>query len=52
MKLPTWEECEAAVDAGEATALQRFIYKNEPSGGDDIEFREGLRFLIIEVQKK
>ena len=52
MRLPTWEECEAAVDAGEATALQRFIYENEPSGSCDVEFRENLRSLIIEMQNE
>lgn len=52
MKLPTWEECKAVVDAGEATALEKFIYKNEPSGRADIEFREDLRSLIIEVQNE
>ena len=47
--LPTWDECNKLVETNEATALQRFIYDNEPAGkvGAD-EFRTGL-FKIIKA---
>jgi hypothetical protein len=34
--LPTYEESEAACDAGTATPLHQFIYDNEPSDYDRV----------------
>lgn len=50
MKLPEWIDCEEAAKAGTATALQKFIYENEPAGREqEGKFRKGLRLLIEEV---
>jgi hypothetical protein len=52
MDLPSWEESEAAHDAGTATALQEFIYCNEPAGKDEMkQFREMLTDVIGEIVK-
>jgi hypothetical protein len=49
MKLQTHDECEAAVKNGTATALQIFIYENEPAGKEPEElFRKELSNLIDE----
>jgi hypothetical protein len=50
--LPSWKECEAAVDRGKATALQTFIHSNEPADprGED-EFRDQLAKLLQEIAK-
>jgi len=47
--LPTWSECAAAVRAGNATALQFFIYSEEPTSPEDIEFRNSLLGLLHEL---
>ncbi len=42
-KLPSWEQCKRNVDNGSATALETFIYENEPAGSkDEGMFRNGL----------
>ncbi len=52
-KIPQWGECYKAVQEGIATALQVFIYNNEPAGGEqDKEFREQLQALITEEQEE
>jgi hypothetical protein len=38
VELPTWDECEAAVDLNSADALQQFIYDNEPAGADVVKY--------------
>ena len=49
--LPTFEESAAAVNAGTATALQKFIHDNEPAGAmHETNFREGLAVMIEEVR--
>lgn len=49
-KLPEWSECEAAVDEENATALQRFIYDNEPGDYDEAKkWREQLLAAIVEA---
>lgn len=50
--LPTHEEATKAVKAGTATALDRFIYNNEPAGPTEEEFREGLATVLDEVRAK
>jgi hypothetical protein len=48
--LPSWAECNAAVAAGEATALQRFIRDHEPAGAlREESFRSGLLAVLLEV---
>jgi len=48
-KLPQWDECRNAVEAKEATALQNFIYEQEPAGREAvIEFRLQLLAAINE----
>jgi hypothetical protein len=47
VELPTWDECEAAVDLNSADALQQFIYDNEPAGADiELKFREQLAAVV------
>lgn len=48
--LPTYEEATEAVKAGTATALDRFIYSNEPAGPTEEEFREGLLAALDEAR--
>lgn len=51
--LPTWEDCESAVESGYATPLQAFIYNNEPAdvGLEDAhtaaEFRQQLFAALV-----
>lgn len=48
--LPKWEECDAAIKAGTATALQRFIHENEPAGNEEeAKFREQLTAALREI---
>lgn len=48
--LPTWLECQEAVDAGTATALQRFIAEREPAIADLRDsFRAGLAELLADA---
>ncbi len=50
IKLPEYEECAAAVEAGEATALQAFIESQEPAGTHQaMEFRTLLLNMLREV---
>lgn len=54
MKLPDWQDCADHVDAGTATALESFIYHNEPSDigtgfQSESDFREGLLAVLTEV---
>lgn len=44
--LPTWEECEAASNAGTATPLQLFIYLEETAEPETKLFRERLIALL------
>lgn len=48
MKIPTWRECADAVVDGRPTAIQRFVYGNEPAGGGtcEQEFRDGLQAVV------
>jgi hypothetical protein len=49
--LPSFNACEAAVQAGTATLLQRFIFDNEPAGSvAESEFRAGLAALLAEAR--
>lgn len=51
--LPTFDESEGAVDAGTATALQRFIHAQEPGGtAQEREFRERLAAVLVEAMNK
>lgn len=52
MKVPNWHECEAAVEAGTATALERFVYEEEPCGPHEESFREGLQAVLDELAPK
>lgn len=53
--LPTWEECRVAVKNCNATALQRFIYENEPAdvgildAHTEAEFRTMLSDVLREA---
>lgn len=47
--LPPWAECAAKVEAGEASALEQFIYHNEPAGRIDEEFRALLARVLSEA---
>jgi len=50
MQLPDWMECDKVVMEGKATALQEFIYYQEPAGIEAQEqFRNGLIALIEEI---
>jgi hypothetical protein len=51
-ELPVWIDCEAAVNAGTATALQKFIYNNEiVEELGDKEWRESLLAALNEVRE-
>lgn len=48
-RLPTKDECAAAYERGDATALEIFILENEPEGSLDADaWREGLLDSICE----
>jgi hypothetical protein len=48
--IPAWEHCQAAVLAGKASALERFIYDQEPAGVNlEASFRDGLLAVVLEV---
>lgn len=50
--LPSWADCELAVGDGQATALQQFIYDNEPAGKSDaLMFRMQLLNVVLEAQR-
>jgi hypothetical protein len=46
--LPSYKESEAAVNFGSCTALERFIYEQEPANFDDI-WRVQLLAALVEV---
>ncbi len=48
LDLPTWVECEARVDAGTPTALELFVYNQEPGGPDAIAFRDQLQDVLVQ----
>lgn len=49
--LPSYEECEAVIENGTATALHKFIQANEPAGiEEENEFREGLAAMLTEKE--
>jgi hypothetical protein len=51
--IPTFEEAEAACDAGEATALLQFIYDHEPAGVvHEVQFRTGLARVVREARRR
>lgn len=51
-QLPDWNECSAAVNNDTATALQRFIFNQEPAGdSDEYFFRSQLAAAIGEVRR-
>lgn len=45
-ELPSWEDCEAAVDKGRATPLEEFIYDHEPADTHDPEWRQDLQAAL------
>lgn len=48
--LPSWEECRSLQEVGAATALQKFIYHNEPQGQvDSTMFRRQLIGVLREI---
>jgi hypothetical protein len=49
MKVPKWGDCKRAVRMGAATALQQFVYDNEPNAPDDRVWREQLQDVLDEV---
>lgn len=49
-KLPTWEQAEESCESGNGTALERFIYENEPQAFDD-EWRKDLAAAIAEQRQ-
>lgn len=58
VKLPDWQQCCDHVKTGTATALETFIYHNEPADGfgagfqSESDFREGLLAVITELLAK
>lgn len=49
-ELPAWEDCMPKADRNEASALERFIYDNEPAGTQEEEWRQGLQAVIAEAK--
>lgn len=50
-QLPRWDDCVAPVKAGRETALERFIYDQEPCGiFDERKFRTQLAAALSEVE--
>jgi hypothetical protein len=55
VSLPTWDDCHQKVIAGTATALERFIFHNEPEDigpefQTEADFRKQLAAMIAEVR--
>ena len=49
-QLPTWGQCQRRVDEGNPSALERFIYDNEPTGFEETKkFRSQLVAAINEA---
>lgn len=47
MELPTFDEANAKIEANNFTALDRFVFDNEPDGpAEERFFREGLKALM------
>jgi hypothetical protein len=52
MKVPDWEDCKCKDDEGiELTALEAFVYSQEPAGRGATEFRKGLQFVLDELEE-
>lgn len=54
-RIPTWRECaDRKGDGHELSALESFIFENEPVGapGTVIPWRRGLALLVGEVAKE
>lgn len=51
IKLPRWEEIEyKKKQGGELSALEKFIYENEPAGSaEETQFRNGLGEVLLEA---
>jgi hypothetical protein len=47
--LPSWPECEEAMRTNDATALQRFVYENEPAGPSAEQWRQELAAALSEA---
>lgn len=48
--LPTWDECQAALEAGEMNRLQEFIIENTPGdAAQERMFRDELSAVLAEV---
>lgn len=51
VSLPSFAEAEEKVRSGTATALEQFIFAQEPAGaGEESSFREGLVKVLVEAQ--
>ena len=50
IELPDWTVCKEKVEAGVGSALELFLYHNEPVGPDGDMFREQLLLVIEEVK--
>lgn len=50
-KLPEYQECLDAIENGTVTALQRFIYENEPSGTEATKVFRGMLADVIEAER-
>lgn len=48
--LPTYEEAARKVNGSGATALDIFIYENEPAGTDQAKFRRQLQAVMSEAE--
>lgn len=50
MNIPTFQEAYTLVEAKNFTALDRFVFDNEPDGEEDErEFRDGLQAVVDEL---
>jgi hypothetical protein len=50
--IPEWDDVLAKEKSGQAlTALERFVYDNEPAGPDESQFREQLAAVIEEARR-
>ena len=50
--LPSWKQCAEAHKAESASALQEFIYENEPAGDKDGVWRSMLVDMLVEAIEK
>ena len=51
INIPEWEDAAKAVENGNASPLDLFVYHNEPAGKQDIEFRKQLTNLVEYLEK-